>query len=647
MSEKKKLTLAAARESLEIFEFVRPYKLQFVLGLVFLFLSSVVFMAVVQLPGIMVDIAQGNSKYGLTLGTAALVLGGILIFQGFMSYWRVMMFAKVAESGVADIRRALYGRLVSLPMFFFEKSRVGELVSRLTADVEKLYNTFYFVLAEFVRQIIVLLVGLVVMGWQHPRLSLVMLAVFPVVVIGAMFFGKQVRKLSKQRQEQLADSNVILDETLQSISAVKAFSNEMFEIGRFTRSSDSVVKVSMKYAAGRALFSVFIITVLFGALFFIIWMGARMLQAGQITSGELLSFGINTAIIGGAIAGLAEASNGNLGGAAVYQTIVLPNFTLAGGGYYVIGNSASIPNVNQVVTPTSNLIQNGSPDAIGLRDPSNILLDAVSYEGNSGAPYTEGSGIALANSDGSTAGIGISRFPDGSDTNDNSVDWSAHCLSPGAANLGTSTNCICTPPEATADVQCIDNLTWQITVHVTSTGSGSVVNITNDVNGSSALNAGVGDHILGPFNNNATVNVTVAHESFSLCNLTLSGLFDNCVIDCNGVQGGSALPGTVCDDGDAGTVNDVWSPGCVCAGTPIVPIVGFVLPSSTAGETDVAMTVGLEMDIAPTGPVVVNVSDLFTGTATSGATVAPKRSWPWNAPVTSRWPSRSTAIARP
>lgn len=304
MSENKKPTLAAFRESLEIFEFVRPYKVQFVLGLVFLFLSSVVFMAVVQLPGIMVDIAQGHSKYGLTLQTAAMVLGAILIFQGFMAYWRVMMFAKVAESGIADVRRALYGRLVSLPMVFFEKSRVGELVSRLTADVEKLYNTFYFVLAEFVRQIIVLLVGIIVMAWQHPKLSLVMLAVFPIVVIGAMFFGKKVRKMSKQRQDQLADSNVILDETLQSIAAVKAFSNEIFEVGRFTRSSDSVVKVSMKYASGRALFSVFIITVLFGALFFIIWMGAKMLQAGQITSGELLSFGINTAIIGGAIAGL-------------------------------------------------------------------------------------------------------------------------------------------------------------------------------------------------------------------------------------------------------------------------------------------------------------------------------------------------------
>ncbi len=304
MEEKKKLTLAAARESLEIFEFVRPYKWQFVLGLVLLFLSSVVFMAVVQLPGIMVDIAQGRPKWGLTLRTAAIALGCILVVQGFFSYWRVMMFARVAESGVADVRRALYSRLVALPMVFFEKSRVGELVSRLTADVEKLYNTFYFVLAEFVRQIIVLLVGIAVMAWQHPRLSMVMLGVFPIVVIGAMFFGRQVRKLSKKRQEQLADSNVILDETLQSIAAVKAFSNEMFEVGRFTRSSDSVVKISMRYASGRALFTVFIITVLFGALFFIIWMGARMLQAGEITSGDLLSFGINTAIIGGAIAGL-------------------------------------------------------------------------------------------------------------------------------------------------------------------------------------------------------------------------------------------------------------------------------------------------------------------------------------------------------
>jgi ABC-type multidrug transport system fused ATPase/permease subunit len=119
-----------------------------------------------------------------------------------------------------------------------------------------------------------------------------------------MVFGKRIRKLSSQRQQTLAESNTILDETFQSIQAVKAFGNESFELGRYRKSNDTVVGISMNYASGRALFSVFIITVLFGALFFMIWMGMRMVQSGEVTAGQLISFVTFTAVIGGAIAGL-------------------------------------------------------------------------------------------------------------------------------------------------------------------------------------------------------------------------------------------------------------------------------------------------------------------------------------------------------
>ncbi len=317
-----------------------------------------------------------------------------------------------------------------------------------------------------------------------------------------------------------------------------------------------------------------------------------------------------------------ELVNGNLGGAAVYATITLPSFSLAAGDYYVVGNSATIPNIDLVLTTAAFAPQNGSPDAIGLRDPSNVLVDAVSYEGNTGAPYTEGTGIDIANSDDATAGIGISRFPDGSDTNDNSVDWGRHCLSPGAANLSSSANCICTPPTATATTQCIDDFSWKIVVDVTSTGSGSVVNITNNVNGSSALGVGVGQYDIGPFANNTTVNITVAHQSFTLCDVTINGIFNNCLPDCNNVVGGPDVPGAPCDDNDVNTENDVWSVSCVCAGTPIVPLVSFVLPSSTVNEPDGAVVLGVEMNIAPDAPVVVDVSDLLTGSASSGVDYA-------------------------
>ncbi len=303
--QKPRLNMASLRDSLGIFEFVRPYRWSFIIGLVLLFLSSTVFMIFPYIVGIMLDVAQGKEvPVQLDLWQIALLLVVVLAFQGVVSYFRVMLFARVSEGSSADIRKAVYQKLISLPVVFFEKSRVGELVSRMTNDIEKIYNTFYFVLAEFIRQIIILIGGVAFLAWQTPKLAGVMLLTFPVIVVGAMIFGRRIRKLSKERQEILGDSNTILDETLQSIYAVKAFTNEAFEANRYGGSNDSVIKLSMKYASGRALFATFIITVLFGALFFVIWTGMRMVQSGEITAGQLISFVTFTAVIGAAIAGL-------------------------------------------------------------------------------------------------------------------------------------------------------------------------------------------------------------------------------------------------------------------------------------------------------------------------------------------------------
>ena len=305
VESRKKISRENLRDALGIFEFIRPYRVQFWVGMALLFLSSSVFMIFPWVVGVMLDVAQGRAVLGdLNLPKIAFLLLGVLIAQGVISYARVQLFAQVSERGTADIRLALYQRLISLPVVFFEKSRVGELVSRLTTDLEKLYNTLYFILAEFVRQIILLIGGILFLAWQTPKLAGIMLAIIPIIVVGAMVFGWYVRRLSKQRQEILAETNTILDETLQSIHAVKAFANEMFEVGRFRQTNNRVVQVSLKYAGGRAVFSVFIITVLFGALFFVIWMGMRMVQQGEITAGQLISFVTFTAVIGGAIAGL-------------------------------------------------------------------------------------------------------------------------------------------------------------------------------------------------------------------------------------------------------------------------------------------------------------------------------------------------------
>jgi ATP-binding cassette, subfamily B, bacterial len=313
---KTKVTQQALRDTLQMYRFIKPYKWSFWIGLVLLFLSTSTFLVFPFLSGRIVDIATGKNNftidfmgttypYYLDLEKIGWIMGGLLVVQGLVSYFRVTLFAKVSEYGTADIKKALYEKLTSLPITFFEKSRVGELVSRINSDVEKLYSLFSITLAEFVRQILVLVGSITFLIVTNGKLALVMVSTFPIVIIGAMFFGRFIRKMAKDRQTYIAETNVVLDETMQAITAVKAFTNEWFEVKRYDAANRKAVKSAMKFASFRALFATFIVVVLFGALFYILFQAAVMLQNGQIeNTGDVISFFVYTATIGGAIAGL-------------------------------------------------------------------------------------------------------------------------------------------------------------------------------------------------------------------------------------------------------------------------------------------------------------------------------------------------------
>ena len=302
---KTKVTRESFSEALKIFRFVAPYKWSIIIGLALLTVSSFIFLFLFTIFKWMINAAQGQETVlDLSIQEFGLVMVAILIFQGFVSYARVMLFARASENATADLRKVIYSKIISLPVFFFESNKSGELVSRLTSDIERLYSAFSITLAEFVRQVIILLGSVILLFFTSPKLTLIMLATFPVVVVIAMFFGRYIRKLSKERQTVIADTNSLLSETIQTIRAVKTFTNELFETQRYKKSNDDIVKISMKFAQGRAIFSVFLVTVLFGALCYIIWQAAIMLQNGNIEAGDLFAFVAYTAFIGAAIASL-------------------------------------------------------------------------------------------------------------------------------------------------------------------------------------------------------------------------------------------------------------------------------------------------------------------------------------------------------
>jgi len=304
-AEKVKLNAVTLRQTRRMVKYLRPYRAKFALGLLMLILSSGVTLVFPRVTGNLVDAATGSIA-SYDRNTLALMLMGILVVQGVFSFLRILIFAQVSENTLKDIRLDLYRRLVSLPISFFEQRRVGELTSRLTADVGQLSDMLSFTLAEFVRQLVTLVVGIAIILVTSTKLTLVMLSSFPVLILAAVVFGRFIRKLSRSVTDELAAANTVAEETLQGISTVKSFTNEGFEIGRFGARLSSVMGLALRSARYRGGFVSFVIFSIFGSIVLVLWYGLGLVAEQQITIGQLVSFIIYTTFIGGAAGGLGD-----------------------------------------------------------------------------------------------------------------------------------------------------------------------------------------------------------------------------------------------------------------------------------------------------------------------------------------------------
>lgn len=305
--DKKKVTRESLKQTLEIFAFIKPYLTSFIFGLIFLVLSTgTTFLFITFLKDLIDPAVDQIEGWEEQLKNVAVYLSVILIAQAFFSFMRIYLFAQVSERALADIRLAIYKKLISLRLPFFEERRVGELTSRITSDVSQLQSAMSVTLAEFLRQIFTFIIGVVLLFGVSVKLTLVMMATFPITIIIAIFIGRYIRKVSKKSQDALADANVVAEETLQSIQIVKAFANELLEVFRYSRKLDEVVMYALKAANARGVFVVFLITAVFGGITLVIWYGASLIGAGEIKIGDLIYFVMITLFIGGSIAGLGD-----------------------------------------------------------------------------------------------------------------------------------------------------------------------------------------------------------------------------------------------------------------------------------------------------------------------------------------------------
>ena len=315
--KKGKLNRDGFRQFGRIAPYIKPHRIKFAFGIVLITLSGFLTLVVTrlwgQLGGVGVDSGAGKTGFELPLpidagdlkSIGAAILA-VLIIQSTLSFIRIWLFGEITTRMLKALREDAFAGMITQPMAFFDTRRVGDLGSRIAADIEAIRDTFTTVLAELVRQTIIIgggLLALMTFSWQ---LTLWMLGSLPVAILSAMFFGRFIRSLSKQTQQAVAESNTIVSETLTGIVSVKAFAREAYELTRYRDRVEAVRGIALKTALWRGAFASFIIVMIFGAITLVLFQGATMLQSGELSSEQFFSFLLMTGLVAGSIGGLAN-----------------------------------------------------------------------------------------------------------------------------------------------------------------------------------------------------------------------------------------------------------------------------------------------------------------------------------------------------
>ncbi len=301
---KAKINKASLKQVSRLLKYIGPHKWKLYLGLVFLVLTGgTALYFPIMLGGLVKTIELKDFS---KINEIGLYLMLVLSAQSVFSYFRVYLFVNYTENTLAKLRQAVYAHMITLPMTFFAQKRVGDLNSRMSADISQIQDTLTTTIAEFLRQFILIVGGIIFLLVISPKLTLLMLSIVPVVAVAAVIFGRFIRKISRTVQEKVAESNTIIEETLQGITNVKAFANEFFENVRYQRSTEEIVKNGILGGKYRGGFASFIIFCLFGAIVAVIWYGVNLASKGQLLIGDLISFILYSAFVGASFGGIAE-----------------------------------------------------------------------------------------------------------------------------------------------------------------------------------------------------------------------------------------------------------------------------------------------------------------------------------------------------
>ncbi|MGF1611179.1 MAG: ABC transporter transmembrane domain-containing protein, partial [Kiloniellales bacterium] len=288
-----------------LWHFVRPYRLQVAAALVALTIAAGTVLALGFGLRLLVDegFASGNAAL---LDQAVLALLAVVLVLAAASYCRFYLVSWIGERVVADIRRTVFDHVITLSPAYYEVTRTGELMSRLTTDTTLLQMVVGTSASIALRNSLLLVGGAVLLVITSPKLTGLVALVVPLVLLPILIYGRRVRRLSRASQDRVADLGAYVDESLAAIRTVQAFGHEAIDRRRFAERVEAAFGVAVERVRARAMLTAMVIVLAFGAVGTVLWIGGHDVLAGRISAGELSAFVFYAVVVAGAIGAISE-----------------------------------------------------------------------------------------------------------------------------------------------------------------------------------------------------------------------------------------------------------------------------------------------------------------------------------------------------
>lgn len=288
-----------------IFPFLAPYKLRLALAGVALIVAAATVIAMGEGLRLLVD--QGFSGNGAaTLDRALVIMLVVVVILAAASAARFYFVAWIGERLVADIRRAVFDHVLSLSPAFFEATRTGEIMSRLTTDTTLVQMVVGSSASMAARNLLMLVGGVAMLIVTNPKLTLLVAAIVPIVVFTILIIGRRVRRLSRASQDRIADVSDYVEENLNAIRIVQAFGHETLDRATFAARVENAFAAATHRINARAFLTGLVVLLVFGAVGVVLWIGGLDVLAGRITAGELTAFVFYAALVAGSVGSLSE-----------------------------------------------------------------------------------------------------------------------------------------------------------------------------------------------------------------------------------------------------------------------------------------------------------------------------------------------------